>query len=117
VARLLNEAKLATLLIDLLTLDEEAIDARTAHLRFDIDLLAEKARGIWGTRRSGAVGARVVPPPSYPWLFERTRCNAGRTERLKSGARRRKALDVEASASVFQNYHLESQSAGVFGGP
>jgi hypothetical protein len=40
-ARLLNEAKLATLLIDLLTLDEEAIDARTAHLRFDIDLLAE----------------------------------------------------------------------------
>ena len=42
VARLLNEAKLATLLIDLLTLDEEAIDARTAHLRFDIDLLAER---------------------------------------------------------------------------
>src|SRR3977135_3937388 len=42
VARLLNEAKLATLLIDLLMLDEEAIDARTAHLRFDIDLLAER---------------------------------------------------------------------------
>jgi putative phosphoribosyl transferase len=42
VARLLNEAKLATLLIDLLTLDEEAIDARTGHLRFDIDLLAER---------------------------------------------------------------------------
>jgi dienelactone hydrolase len=39
---LLNEAKLATLLIDLLTLNEEAIDARTAHLRFDIDLLAER---------------------------------------------------------------------------
>jgi putative phosphoribosyl transferase len=42
VAGLLNEAKLATLLIDLLTLDEEAIDARTAHFRFDIDLLAER---------------------------------------------------------------------------
>jgi hypothetical protein len=42
VARLLNEAKLATLLIDLLTPGEEAIDARTAHLRFDIDLLAER---------------------------------------------------------------------------
>ena len=42
VARVLNEAKLATLLIDLLTLDEEAIDAHTAHLRFDIDLLAER---------------------------------------------------------------------------
>jgi hypothetical protein len=88
VARLLNEAKLATLLIDLLTLDEEAIDARTAHLRFDIDLLAERLVES-DTRRSGAVGARVVPPPSYPWLFERTRCNAGRTERLKSGARGR----------------------------
>jgi putative phosphoribosyl transferase len=42
VARLLNEAKLATLLIDLLTLHEEVIDTRTAHLRFDIDLLAER---------------------------------------------------------------------------
>src|ERR1700681_2763755 len=42
VARLLNEAKLATLLIDLLTLYEEVIDARTAQLRFDIDLLAER---------------------------------------------------------------------------
>jgi putative phosphoribosyl transferase len=45
VARLLNEAKLATLLIDLLTPDEEAIDLRTAHLRFDIGLLAERLVG------------------------------------------------------------------------
>jgi putative phosphoribosyl transferase len=42
VARLLNEAKLATLLIDLLTVHEEVIDARTSQLRFDIDLLAER---------------------------------------------------------------------------
>jgi dienelactone hydrolase len=42
VARLLNAAKLATLLVDLLTSDEEAIDTRTAHLRFDIGLLAER---------------------------------------------------------------------------
>jgi pimeloyl-ACP methyl ester carboxylesterase len=42
VARVLNEAKLATLLIDLLTLHEEFVDARTAQLRFDIDLLAER---------------------------------------------------------------------------
>jgi pimeloyl-ACP methyl ester carboxylesterase len=42
VARLLNDAKLATLLIDLLTLHEEVIDARTAQLRFDIGLLAER---------------------------------------------------------------------------
>jgi putative phosphoribosyl transferase len=42
VAQLLNDAKLATLLADLLTPDEEAIDMRTAHLRFDIGLLARR---------------------------------------------------------------------------
>ena len=45
VARLLNEAKLATLLIDLLTTDEEEIDRLTAHLRFDISLLAGRLMG------------------------------------------------------------------------
>ena len=45
VARLLNEGNLATLLIDLLTSGEEAMDARTAHLRFDIGLLAERLVG------------------------------------------------------------------------
>ena len=40
VARTLNEAGLATLLFDLLTPEEEAVDLRTAHLGFDIDLLA-----------------------------------------------------------------------------
>ena len=42
VARVLNEAKLATLLIDLLTVHEEVVDARTADFRFDIDLLTER---------------------------------------------------------------------------
>jgi len=42
VARTLNEAGLATLLFDLLTREEEAVDMRTAHLRFDIGLLAER---------------------------------------------------------------------------
>jgi dienelactone hydrolase len=45
VAQMLNEAKLATLLVDLLTSDEESIDLRTAHLRFDIGLLAERLVG------------------------------------------------------------------------
>ncbi|MBX6316330.1 MAG: dienelactone hydrolase family protein [Isosphaeraceae bacterium] len=45
VARALREGGLATLLIDLLTPDEEAIDLRTAHLRFDIGLLAERLVG------------------------------------------------------------------------
>jgi putative phosphoribosyl transferase len=40
VAGVLQEAGLATLLMDLLTDKEEAIDIQTRHLRFDIDLLA-----------------------------------------------------------------------------
>ncbi|HZQ10933.1 MAG TPA: alpha/beta family hydrolase [Anaerolineae bacterium] len=42
VAQVLNEADLATLLMDLLTRDEEAIDIQTRQLRFDINLLAER---------------------------------------------------------------------------
>lgn len=42
VARFLNDRSHATLLMDLLTVDEERIDMRTAHLRFDIPLLAER---------------------------------------------------------------------------
>lgn len=42
VAQGLREAGLATLLMDLLTPEEEAIDVRTAQLRFDIPLLGER---------------------------------------------------------------------------
>lgn len=42
VAGELQAAGLATLLFDLLTPEEEAVDVRTAHLRFDIGLLAER---------------------------------------------------------------------------
>jgi putative phosphoribosyl transferase len=45
VAQLLNGGKLATLLVDLLTPAEEAIDLQTTHLRFDIGLLAERLVG------------------------------------------------------------------------
>ncbi|HJQ80181.1 MAG TPA: dienelactone hydrolase family protein [Lacipirellulaceae bacterium] len=45
VAELLNESKLGTLLVDLLTAEEEAVDMHTAHLRFDINLLAERLVG------------------------------------------------------------------------
>ena len=40
VARQLNAGGLATLLMDLLTADEERIDLRSRHLRFDIEMLA-----------------------------------------------------------------------------
>jgi dienelactone hydrolase len=42
VARTLNDTGLATLLFDLLTLEEEAIDLRTREHRFNIGLLAER---------------------------------------------------------------------------
>src|SRR6202158_1635431 len=45
VAQLLNHGKLATLLIDLLTRAEAAVDAQSAPLRFDIGLLTERLIG------------------------------------------------------------------------
>lgn len=42
VARVLQHSRLATLLLDLLTSDEEDIDRRTRQLRFDIRLLATR---------------------------------------------------------------------------
>jgi dienelactone hydrolase len=45
VAGVLQDAGLATLLIDLLTPEEEQVDMRTAQLRFDIGLLAERLVG------------------------------------------------------------------------
>jgi dienelactone hydrolase len=45
VAAMLNDGGLATLLVDLLTAEEEAVDRRTAELRFDIGLLADRLVG------------------------------------------------------------------------
>src|SRR6266576_122152 len=42
VARTIREAGVGTLLFDLLTQEEEAVDLSTRHLRFDIGLLAER---------------------------------------------------------------------------
>ena len=45
VAESLQSGRLATLLFDLLTPDEESVDLQTAHLRFNIELLAERLIG------------------------------------------------------------------------
>jgi putative phosphoribosyl transferase len=45
VAGVLNDAEIATLLIDLLTRDEEQVDMRTRQFRFDIDMLTERLMG------------------------------------------------------------------------
>src|SRR5919199_2812992 len=61
VARTLQGAGLATLLIDLLTADEERADARTGHLRFDIPFLTERllAATDWLRRTPETAGLAV----------------------------------------------------------
>ena len=61
VARALREAGLGTLLIDLLTAEEEELDLRTRHLRFDIGLLAGRLIGAtdWLRREPGTRNLRV----------------------------------------------------------
>ncbi|WP_028193030.1 dienelactone hydrolase family protein [Salinispora pacifica] len=58
VAQSLNGRALGTVLVDLLTPDEEVADARTAQLRFDIDRLAGRLSAIVDWLATGApVGA------------------------------------------------------------
>jgi putative phosphoribosyl transferase len=64
VAQTIRNAGVGTLLFDLLTRDEEAIDAYTRHLRFDIDLLADRLinatywlKGEFDHVRAGYFGA------------------------------------------------------------
>jgi putative phosphoribosyl transferase len=61
VAEKLQGAGLATLLMDLLTSEEESLDVRTAHLRFDISMLAERlvAAVDWLKGRSTTADLRV----------------------------------------------------------
>ncbi len=61
VAAALREGGLATLLIDLLTLEEEEVDLQTAHLRFDIGLLASRLVGAtdWLSQADEARGLRI----------------------------------------------------------
>ncbi len=61
VARTIREAALGTLLFDLLTREEEAVDMRTRRLRFDIGLLAARLvdATAWLARESSTWDLRV----------------------------------------------------------
>jgi putative phosphoribosyl transferase len=61
VAGVLHEAGLATLLVDLLTSEEERVDLVPRELRFDIGLLAERLVGAtdWLTRRPDTGRLRI----------------------------------------------------------
>ena len=60
VAGRLNDVRLATVLADLLTAEEEAIDERTRSLRFDIPLLAERLVGLTDWLKSDRRTADLV---------------------------------------------------------
>jgi dienelactone hydrolase len=59
VARVLGDRELVTLLIDLLTEGEERIDSWTAHLRFDIEMLAGRLTAILDWLRARPETARL----------------------------------------------------------
>jgi dienelactone hydrolase len=59
VAKELRRGGMATLLMDLLTREEEEADAHTGHLRFDIDLLAGRLRSATRWLRAEAETARL----------------------------------------------------------
>jgi putative phosphoribosyl transferase len=95
VARELNGADLATLLIDLLTHAEEAIDMRTAHLRFDLALLAERlvavsdwllaeepvaARGLGYFGASTGAGAALMAAAERPAAVRAVVSRGGRPD-------------------------------------
>ena len=59
VASKLNEARIATMLLDLLTENEERLDDKTASLRFDIALLARRITAVTDWSRDQKEFARL----------------------------------------------------------
>jgi len=103
VAEELESAGLATLLIDLLTAEEEAIDRRTAHLRFDIGLLAARlarakdASATWSETAQLRVGyfgastgaaAAVVAAAQAPGAIGAIVSRGGRPDLARDALRR-----------------------------
>lgn len=95
VAGVLQQAGLATLLIDLLTAEEEAIDIHTRHLRFDIGLLASRLVGAtdWLTQHpdthnlqigyfgaSTGAGAALVAAAERPEVVKAVVSRGGRPD-------------------------------------
>jgi putative phosphoribosyl transferase len=84
VAEQLRRRGLATLLFDLLTDEEERVDARTGHLRFDIALLA--------TRLDGAADWVGADPATSALAFGYFGASTGAAAALVSAARRPDAI-------------------------
>src|ERR1700761_7367966 len=87
VAASLNEAGIGTLLFDLLTADEERLDARTAELRFDIALLARRLTMAVDWLDGNGVPAGRPPRPGGSAARRRARARPADRRRCgRSGA-------------------------------
>lgn len=95
VAQVLNEAGIATLLMNLLTIEERAFDQQTQHLRFDIPFLASRLAGAnaWLKKQpetadlpvgffgaSTGAGAALVTAAAYPGDIYAVVSRAGRID-------------------------------------
>ncbi|HUJ25376.1 MAG TPA: phosphoribosyltransferase family protein [Myxococcales bacterium] len=95
VARVLRDAGLATLLLDLLTPDEEGADELTGHLRFDIEQLARRlvTATRWARERAGishlpagyfgastGAGAALLAAAQHPELVQAIVSRGGRPD-------------------------------------
>ena len=106
VAKVLNDAGLATLLFDLFTPDEDEIDSYTRKLRFDIEFLASRLLGVtqwcrnnpalehlptgyFGTSTGG--GAALVAAAQHPEWVQAVVSRGGRPDLAKDALPKVKA--------------------------
>lgn len=135
VARSLQEDGLATLLLDLLTPDEEAVDQRTAEFRFDIGLLAGRLAhatdwltqqqdtnqlsiGYFGASTGG--GAALVAAAERPQLVHAVVTRGGRPDLAGAALARVRAPTllivggndepvIEMNRQALAQLHMEKQ--------
>ena len=103
IADVLDRAELATLLVDLLTEEEEETDARTGRLRYDMTLLASRLVSFWGwaQRRpklqrqpvglfgaSTGAGAALLAAAQQPRNFRAVVARGGRPDLAGAALRR-----------------------------
>jgi putative phosphoribosyl transferase len=106
VARELNAGGLVTLLVDLLTANEEKVDIQTHHLRFDVPLLSERllhatdwiiqnpdtrALRVGYLGASTGAGAALVAAAERPESVGAIVCRSGRPDLAGSALRRVRA--------------------------
>src|SRR5687767_9811937 len=100
VARQLAEAGLGTLLMDLLTPDEEAEDIRGARVRFDIDLLTARvvAAVDWAGQKRDTAGLPIGCFGASTGAAAALRAAAGRPEQVRAVVSRGGRPDLAAGA-------------------